>query len=96
MKSSSSNRKVYFCDLPWTGSFVIETNLDVTFCPCFLKMKIGNLGEASIREIWNSEELQELRRAFRQGELPNVCKNQLCPPVLGENLCSPELVNPEL
>ena len=86
MKSNSSDRKDYFCDLPWTGSFGIETNLDVTFCPCFLKMKIGNLGDATIHEIWNSPQLQELRRSFSKGELPEGCKNQLCPPALDKTL----------
>jgi hypothetical protein len=45
MKSNSSEPKSYFCTLPWTGLFSVETNLDVTFCPCFLKMKIGNLAK---------------------------------------------------
>jgi radical SAM protein with 4Fe4S-binding SPASM domain len=86
MKSCSSEPKTYFCTLPWTGIFSIKTNLDVTFCPCYLKMKIGNLGEASIQEIWNSEKLQELRRSFSKGELPEVCKNQLCEIVVDQTL----------
>jgi radical SAM protein with 4Fe4S-binding SPASM domain len=86
MKSNSSELKVYFCDEPWLGSFGIETNLDVTFCPCFLKMKIGNLGKTSMRELWNSEKLQDLRRSFSKGELPEVCKNQLCPTAVDETL----------
>ena len=86
MKSNSSEGKTYFCTLPWTGIFSIKTNLDVTFCPCFLKMKIGNLGEASIQEIWNSEKLQELRRSFSKGELPEVCQGQLCPTAVDETL----------
>jgi radical SAM protein with 4Fe4S-binding SPASM domain len=90
MKSRSSEEKAYFCDLPWTGSFGIETNLDVTFCPCFLKMKIGNLAEAPILDIWNSEKLQELRRSFSNGELPEVCRNQLCPPAVGDALTPAE------
>jgi len=39
-------------------------------------MKIGNLAEASIREIWNSEKLQELRRSFSKGELPDRALSQ--------------------
>jgi radical SAM protein with 4Fe4S-binding SPASM domain len=62
----------------------IETNRDVTFCPCYLKMKIGNLDESSMQEIWNSQQLQELRAAFRDGVLPEPCQGQLCPVVLGE------------
>ena len=48
MTSSSSEpvAKRYFCTEPWLGMFTVETNQDVTFCPCFLKMKIGSLKDA--------------------------------------------------
>lgn len=90
MKSSSSDappggeRRTYFCEEPWTGLFSVETNLDVTFCPCYLKMPIGNLGQAPIREIWNALPLVRLREAFAQGELPQPCRGQLCPVALGK------------
>jgi|KBSMisStaDraftv2_1062788.scaffolds.fasta_scaffold57705_4 MoaA/NifB/PqqE/SkfB family radical SAM enzyme len=89
MKSSSSEtpaaaaRKGYFCEEPWTGLFSIETNLDVTFCPCYLKLRIGNLNDAPIGEIWNAPALVEMRREFARGELPAGCKGQLCPVALG-------------
>jgi radical SAM protein with 4Fe4S-binding SPASM domain len=86
MKSNSPEKKTYFCTEPWIGIFSIKTNLDVTFCPCFLKMKIGNLDEASMQEIWNSEKLVQLRQSFNKGELPEVCQNQLCPVAVGETL----------
>jgi radical SAM protein with 4Fe4S-binding SPASM domain len=92
MKSISSDEqrpqeqpeRKYFCTEPWTGIFSVETNRDVTFCPCYLRMKIGNLDEGSMQEIWNSEQLQELRASFRDGILPEPCHGQSCPPVLGE------------
>ena len=89
MKSGSSEappaapKKVYFCDEPWTGLFSVETNMDVTFCPCYLKLRIGNLNEASINEIWNAPALQALRNSFAQGELPKICQGQLCPVAAG-------------
>jgi hypothetical protein len=83
VKSTSSER-VYFCTEPWTGIFSVETNQDVTFCPCYLKMRIGNLNESSMQEVWNAPQLIELRRAFNEGVLPEVCSGQLCPVVLGE------------
>ncbi len=86
MKSSLSEKRTYFCTEPWIGIFSIETNLDVTFCPCFLKMKIGNLNEGAMQEIWNSEKLVQLRRSFKEGVLPEVCQNQLCPVAVGEEL----------
>lgn len=83
MKSTSSDRKIYFCTEPWTGGFSVQTNLDVKFCSCYLNTKIGNLRESSIEEIWNSSELQQLRRSFSKGQLPRVCEGQLCPVALG-------------
>ena len=77
MKSSSSEPRA-FCSEPWTGRFSIQTNRDVTFCPCYLKLKIGNLDDASMREIWNSEAMLALRANFRQGKLPEPCQGQLC------------------
>ena len=50
---------------PWAGIFSIETNLEVPFCPCYLKLKMSNLNEASIQEIWNAEALVQLRHSFR-------------------------------
>ena len=79
-----SDGKKYFCDEPWVGIFSIETNLDVTFCPCYLKMNIGNLSQSTMLEIWNSEKLLRLRESFSKGELPEVCAPQLCPVALSK------------
>jgi hypothetical protein len=90
VRSTSSELRItaeprwYSCHEPWTGIFSVETNQDVTFCPCYLQMRIGNLAEASMHEIWNSPALVGLRESFRRGELPDVCAGQLCPVVLGE------------
>ena len=88
MRSTSSEppgeARTYSCSEPWTGVLSIETNRDVTFCPCYLKLKVGNLDEASIPEIWNAPPLVRIRQSFRAGMLPAVCEGQLCPPVLGE------------
>jgi hypothetical protein len=77
-------RRPYHCDEPWTGIFSVEVNQDVTFCPCYLKLKIGNLNEQSIPEIWNTPALVRLRRSFRRGALPKLCRGQLCPVARGE------------
>jgi MoaA/NifB/PqqE/SkfB family radical SAM enzyme len=81
---SSRRRRKYFCTEPWQGIFSVETNRDVTFCPCYLKMRLGNLDESSMQEIWNADELIELRESFGRGELPAPCEGQSCPVVLGE------------
>jgi hypothetical protein len=76
--------KKYFCPEPWTGIFSVETNMNVTFCPCYLKMNIGNLKQSTLKEIWNSEKLVALRKDFQLGNLPEVCKGQLCAVALGD------------
>ena len=88
MSSSSSDPRQgeHFCSEPWVGILAIQTNMDVTFCPCFLKMKIGNLKESTIQDVWNAEPLVQLRRSFSAGELPEACRGQLCPPALGQGL----------
>ena len=72
------------CDEPWTGVFSVRTNGAVIFCPCFAQVEIGNIRKASLREIWNSTTMQEIRTSFREGRLPSACEGQLCPFVLGE------------
>jgi len=83
MKSSHSDEHSYFCDEPWTGVFTILEGGDVQLCPCYLKMRIGNVHESSMHEIWNAPELVEIRRSFQRGELPEPCQGQLCPVALG-------------
>ena len=75
----------YSCDTPWTGLFSVATNMDVTFCPCYLKLKIGNLNDAPIQEIWNAQALVQIRRSFAEGRLPKPCRGQLCSTALGNN-----------
>ena len=87
---SEPEARRYFCTEPWVGIFAIETNQDVTFCPCFLKMKIGNLKGSSIQEVWNAEPLVELRRSFSEGVLPEPCRGQLCPVAVGTDGQTPE------
>ena len=73
----------YFCEEPWTGIFSIRTNGDVICCPCYAQVRLGNIADASIEELWNSERIQSLRRAFRDGRLPPECAGQICPVVVG-------------
>ena len=81
---SAFRKKSYFCTEPWTGIFSVRTNRDVVFCPCYLQLKIGNLSESSMQDIWNSSKLVELRKSFRQGRLPGTCSQQLCPVARGK------------
>jgi MoaA/NifB/PqqE/SkfB family radical SAM enzyme len=79
----SSSSREYFCNEPWLGLLAIETDLDATFCPCYLKLRLGNLRERSLEELWNAAPLVEIRASFQRGQLPAACRGQLCAPVLG-------------
>ena len=65
------------------GVLGIDTNHDVRFCTCYLKLPLGNLREATLLELWNAEPLVEIRRSFARGELPAPCRGHLCAPALG-------------
>ena len=72
-----------FCTEPWLGVLAVKVNQDVTFCQCYLKLRLGNLDEQSLSELWNAPQLVEIRREFEAGRLPVACQGQLCPPALG-------------
>lgn len=78
----SDRDQSYFCDEPWVGIFSIRTNGDVVCCPCYAKLKIGNVRETTIHEIWNGDVMRDMRRHFSEGNLPAVCEGQLCPPIM--------------
>jgi MoaA/NifB/PqqE/SkfB family radical SAM enzyme len=81
--SKPKRRRKYFCNEPWLGILTVETDQDVVFCPCYLKMRLGNLNDSSLEELWNAPQLVLIRQDFKQGRLPGACEGQLCPPVVG-------------
>jgi MoaA/NifB/PqqE/SkfB family radical SAM enzyme len=80
---AEAGTKRYFCNEPWIGLLSIGYDRRVTFCPCFLKLKLGSLAESSLQELWNAPALVAIRREFEQGRLPEACRGQLCEPALG-------------
>ena len=82
-RADSTAERRYFCNEPWIGVLAIEIGGDVTFCPCYLKLRLGNLAGASLHELWNAEPLVAIRRAFAAGRLAEACRGQLCGPALG-------------
>jgi MoaA/NifB/PqqE/SkfB family radical SAM enzyme len=83
MKSSQSEKREYFCNVPWSGVVAIREDGEALMCPCYLKLKLGNVHESSMHEIWNAPQLVEIREAFQRGELAEPCQGQLCPVALG-------------
>ncbi len=58
------------CHFLWQGPIYIEENGDVFPC-CYMWTgePVGNVGEASLMEIWNNDRMRALRRAHLQREL---------------------------
>ncbi len=64
------------CSMLWFGA-TVHANGDFTVCGCRdldgrSDLTLGNLGRQSLRELWTSARLQELRRNFTT-RLPDIC-----------------------
>jgi len=60
------------CLVPWTGQVQVEQNGDIGLC-CTVKHIVGNLYQSSFADIWHGEEMNVLRRSFKEGKQPRVC-----------------------
>jgi len=74
--STSASPDAVVCDKPWTSVTILW---DGRVVPCCFdydgKCLLGDLREASLREIWRGARMQALRRAHRDGAL---CGVDLC------------------
>jgi radical SAM protein with 4Fe4S-binding SPASM domain len=61
------------CSYPWESLFV---HGDGTVVPCAAHrarhIAVGNINQKSLHEIWHSPEIEELRRALREGDLAST------------------------
>ncbi len=64
-----------FCTLPWRAAYLLG-NGDVLAC-CVPGLRMGNLNEQSMEEIWNGQKYQALRRAVNSDNRPASCR--ACP-----------------
>ena len=74
-------------------SVAVDEAGDVHLCPCvqWTSMKpIGNVRDAPLEEIWNSERAITYREGFHDGRYAQLCKTEVCP-----YLRDPERVAPE-
>lgn len=61
------------CPYPWDRIF-LKSNLDVQICATLWEeMVMGNLGERSIKEIWNGKAYREARDRMRGTNPPREC-----------------------
>jgi len=60
------------CLAPWFGQLVVNQKGDVRLC-CATTHTLGNLKESTLPEIWNSNKMKAIRKAFAEGRNPKVC-----------------------
>ena len=68
-----STKDKIFCPLPFI-QIGTNTGGDIQIC-CVAKPFSFNLGTNSLEEIWNSQEYQEVRNKFLNGEWPTTCSS---------------------
>lgn len=70
------------CVMPWKAFFMDEHNGKIFILPCcanWVKKNYGALdSHASIEEIWNSEEAQEIRQLIIEERMDEICSSE-CP-----------------
>lgn len=64
------------CRLPWEELYINESG-DVTVC-CTSRTVVGNVNEQSIADIWNSAEMQALRKRIMKGNYSKDCMINCC------------------
>jgi sulfatase maturation enzyme AslB (radical SAM superfamily) len=66
-----NNQSKTFCMHPFTG---LATREDGAVKVCCRSQPVGWIQEQSIEDIWNGEDMREVRRQVLCGERPEVCK----------------------
>lgn len=71
------------CLIPWRWMFLQEHTRKVFACP-YHRHPYGDLARASVEEVWNGAEAQELRSSLVRGEIPKYCLDHSagCPLVM--------------
>jgi radical SAM protein with 4Fe4S-binding SPASM domain len=64
-----------FCMFPWIHLYVNTDGEAYPCCTTKYENPVGNVRNQTIEEIWNSEELKEVRRKLLAGEVVEGCAN---------------------
>ena len=67
--------RAHFCPVPFM-QLLFHPNGDVNPCCWNMDIKLGNIQNKSVEEIWNGPELQSLRQEFLTGEIKS-CQKQI-------------------
>jgi radical SAM protein with 4Fe4S-binding SPASM domain len=61
------------CAAPFIGQLIINQKGQVKLC-CSAAGTIGDLNRFTLNEIWNSTEMQQIRKSFKNGYYPRQCR----------------------
>lgn len=64
-----------FCMLPWVHLYVNTTGDVYSCCTAKYEYPVGHTGKNKIEEIWNSEEIKQLRKEMLSGVKSKQCEN---------------------
>jgi sulfatase maturation enzyme AslB (radical SAM superfamily) len=80
-------RKRLKCSMPFDRAVVVQ-DFDVFMCSCPEWLKrggvLGNTKEARLTDIWNGAPYQRMRGLFLEHRYGEVCREEVCPLLLGE------------
>ena len=71
------------CDMPWLGRPIELPDGQVRYC-CFSEVKVGNVNERPLAEIWRGPRMQHIRSELTHQRLPDECRSDSCPIVRGD------------
>ena len=78
------------CLIPWRFLFVQEHSQNVYACP-YHRRPIANLADRSLADVWNGEELRNLRSSLAAKKIPKFCWDNAagCPLVMRQRQTAP-------
>jgi MoaA/NifB/PqqE/SkfB family radical SAM enzyme len=76
------------CDMPWQELRVTyEGNV---YACCWQPTPIGNIGNQTLADVWNSAAMRELRSELMEGVIPRLCSGASCSYIEGRKREHPE------
>jgi hypothetical protein len=75
----------YFCPNPFRQLDIYENGKAFTCCSSWLPKSIGNVNDAPIADLWNSEASQAIRKSILDGTF-KYCDSKVCPAIQSKSL----------
>lgn len=83
--NKEKNLKGHFCSMPFEKLEIHANGNMYSCCPGWIDLPLGNVRDANVRELWNSEASQEFRRSILDGSFRH-CRHKICPVIQNDSL----------